>query len=100
MAKIHYADVDYGNESNPYDEWSETICGLEYTESELSNKIEDVTCKKCIKSYQKHNPSYYIHLLELKNKELKECLESIVNGSGWYDIPQSRKEEAKRLINA
>jgi hypothetical protein len=51
--KTHYAMVERGNESTPWDEWGSTLCGLEYTESELSNDISKVTCKKCIKAYPK-----------------------------------------------
>ena len=39
-----------------------------------------------------------VDLLESENKSLKECLDSIVNGSAWYAIPQSKKEEAKKLL--
>jgi len=51
--KTHLADVTYGNESNPHDEWSSTYCGLEYTESPLTNKIEFVTCKRCKQVHEK-----------------------------------------------
>lgn len=49
--KTHYAIVERGNESTPHDEWGQTLCGLEYTESPLSNDITYVSCKKCIKAY-------------------------------------------------
>lgn len=51
--KTHYASVERGNESNPHDEWFETACGLEYTESPLSNDIRYVTCKKCLSRQMK-----------------------------------------------
>ena len=53
MAKTHYASVDIATESTIYDEWGTTLCGLEYTESALTNNIRYVTCKKCKKSYPK-----------------------------------------------
>ena len=45
--KTHYADVQRGNESNPEDEWSETVCGIESENVEDDWKV--VTCKKCLK---------------------------------------------------
>lgn len=60
--KTHYASVERGTESNPHDEWSITACGMEYTESPLSNDIKYVTCKKCLnrqmkwEEYVKNNP--------------------------------------------
>jgi len=48
--KTHYGWVERGNESNPNDEWAEeTLCGLKYTESPLSNDIKDVDCKNCLR---------------------------------------------------
>lgn len=46
----HFANVDRGNESYPHDEWGETACGLEYTDSDLSNNWEFVSCKNCLKA--------------------------------------------------
>ena len=48
------AFCDKANESYNNDYWSDTLCGLEYTESPLNDKIQFVTCKKCIKKYNKH----------------------------------------------
>ena len=53
--KTHFAEVERGNESNPYDEWGPTLCGLEFTESPLTNNIKYVTCKKCIKAFPKYD---------------------------------------------
>lgn len=53
MAKTHYATCDRANESDNTDYWSATFCGLEYTESPMSDRIEYVTCKKCLKRYEK-----------------------------------------------
>jgi hypothetical protein len=47
--KTHYATVDRANESDNQDYWSNTLCGLEYTESPMEDKIEYITCKKCLK---------------------------------------------------
>ena len=55
MTKIHYATVDRANESDNHDYWSETLCGLEYTESPMSDKIREVTCRKCLKRYKKQS---------------------------------------------
>lgn len=52
--KTHYAECDRGNESNPHDEWFETLCGLEYTESPVSDDIKVVDCKKCIKAHPRY----------------------------------------------
>lgn len=49
MSKTHYAQCDKANESNPEDYWGITACGLEYTESPMSERIEHVTCKNCLK---------------------------------------------------
>ena len=49
----HYANVERGNESYPYDEWGETACGLEYTNSSLSDNWEFVSCKNCLKVREK-----------------------------------------------
>ena len=53
--KTHYATVDRANESDNYDYWSNTLCGLEYTESPLTDKMKEVTCKKCLKIHKKAN---------------------------------------------
>jgi hypothetical protein len=53
MAKTHYATRDRANESNNHDEWHRTFCGLEETESPLSDNILEVNCKKCLKQYNK-----------------------------------------------
>ncbi len=56
--KTHYALVDRANESNPHDEWGDTFCGLEYTESPLTNRKDEVTCKKCLKAIPKFLEQY------------------------------------------
>lgn len=53
-AKTHYGQVDRANESDNQDWWSNTLCGMEYTESPMTDRIEYTTCKKCIKVYDKH----------------------------------------------
>jgi hypothetical protein len=53
MAKTHYATCDKANESDNNNYWSNTFCGMEYTESPLSDRIQDVNCKKCLKRYEK-----------------------------------------------
>jgi len=47
--KTHYATVDRANESDNMDYWSNTACGLEETESDLTDNPKYVTCKKCKK---------------------------------------------------
>jgi hypothetical protein len=39
MAKTHYATVERATEDTIHDEWGSTLCGLEYTESNLTNDI-------------------------------------------------------------
>ena len=53
MSKTHYATCDRANESDTQDYWSNTLCGLEYTESPMSERIIEVTCKKCLKKFNK-----------------------------------------------
>jgi len=55
--KTHFAQCDKANESDTQDYWSNTICGLEYTESPLSENIKNVTCKKCLKKFKRLNQS-------------------------------------------
>jgi len=55
--KVHYTEVELGNESNPNDEWSGTLCGLEFTESPLSGVITHVSCKHCLRMYPTYKKS-------------------------------------------
>ncbi len=55
--KIHFAEVDKANESDNNDYWGTTLCGLEYTESPMTNKINEVTCKKCLKAFPNYDKS-------------------------------------------
>ena len=52
-AKTHYAYVARANESDPEDYWSYPVCGLKESESPLTDRWDEVTCKKCLK--QKEN---------------------------------------------
>ena len=62
MAKTHYATADRYPESNMVD-WGDTLCGLEYTESPVTDKIEHVNCKHCIKAHPKFKKAMQnIHL--------------------------------------
>ena len=45
--KIHFAEVEKGNESNPYDEWEEPLCKT-YSEK-VDNDWNIVDCKRCLK---------------------------------------------------
>ena len=66
-SKTHFATVERANESDNNDYWSETLCGLEYTESPLSDNIKNVTCKKCLKIY----PNYKNQMEEIiKNGDI------------------------------
>ena len=47
--KTHYGHCDRANESDNTDYWSATYCGLEYTESPITDKVSQVTCKNCLK---------------------------------------------------
>lgn len=63
--KIHFAEVERGNENNPHDEWSSTLCGLEYTESMLTNRDDEITCKRCLKSIKAYKE--YLNTLWKEN---------------------------------
>lgn len=47
--KTHFAYIDKANESDPVGYIGTTLCGLEYTESPVSDRVGDITCKKCLK---------------------------------------------------
>ena len=53
MSKTHYAICERANESDNTNYWSDTACGLEYTESELTDNPKYVTCKKCLNRINK-----------------------------------------------
>jgi len=53
--KTHFAEIDRANESQNFDEYGTTLCGLEFTESPISDKINEVTCKKCLKAFPKYD---------------------------------------------
>jgi hypothetical protein len=51
--KIHYATLTPGS-PNDCDEYCDyTLCGLENTESPMSNKVSEVTCKNCLKQIER-----------------------------------------------
>lgn len=52
--KTHFAELESGNEGYPYDEWSQTVCGLEYTESPLTNNWNEVSCKRCLQLKERY----------------------------------------------
>ena len=67
--KTHYATVDKANESNNHDEWHTTLCGLEETESPLDDNIKYVSCKKCLKRYNKlFMPKNQYYALKMVNR--------------------------------
>ena len=51
--KTHYGYCERANESDNNDYWSETYCGLEETESPMTDRINEVTCKRCLKTIEK-----------------------------------------------
>jgi len=54
MSKTHYATVERGNESNPYDEWSDTICGMPEPKAHVvSDQRKHITCKNCLRALEK-----------------------------------------------
>ncbi len=65
--KIHYAPLDRANESDNNDYWGSTACGLEITESPLTNKWGEVNCKKCLNKKK------------LYEKEMKEAMDHSCN---------------------
>ena len=54
MAKTHYGSIEQANESDNQIYYGVTLCGLEYTESPISNLIEEVSCIKCISIFYKY----------------------------------------------
>lgn len=52
--QVHYANVEYGNESQPEDEWGETACGLELEPHSLTDREDRVTCKNCLRTIKKN----------------------------------------------
>ena len=54
--KTHYGQCDRANESDNTDWWSASLCGLKEHESEMSDCIKGVSCKKCIAVYNKRLP--------------------------------------------
>lgn len=55
--KTHYGWVDRANESDNNEYWSNTLCGLEDHESPMSDRIEYVSCLKCLKKYNQNKQS-------------------------------------------
>jgi hypothetical protein len=47
--KTHFAHCDRANKSDNNNYWGITACGLEYTESHLTDRKNEVTCKNCLK---------------------------------------------------
>jgi len=56
--KTHYGTCDRANESDNQDYWSDTFCGLEYTESLMTDRENEVTCKRCLKVIEKMKSKY------------------------------------------
>lgn len=52
--KIHYANVERGNESQPNDEWGITACGLELEPHSLTDREDWVSCKNCLRAIKKN----------------------------------------------
>jgi hypothetical protein len=82
--KIHYASVERGNESNPYDEWSKTACGLDL-ESHLTNKIERITCKNCLNALRRHLKRYHNSPSQLKDNPGPDKLALSHSSIGWVE---------------
>lgn len=53
MSKTHYAEIEHATESFNHDYWESTLCGLREHEVDVSDRIEYVNCKKCLKIYNK-----------------------------------------------
>lgn len=69
--KTHFALRTRGNESNPDDEWETTACGLEETESDLSDDWEYVDCKRCHKNRARFEKEMEI-AMEVSCKQMGE----------------------------
>lgn len=50
----HYGYVDRGNESEPWDDWIDPICGVKSEDADMTDKQQYVTCKRCLKLLNKH----------------------------------------------
>jgi hypothetical protein len=75
--KTHYATVEYGNESNPSDEWSETVCGIDSENTE--NNWKYVDCKKCLKRKAQYE------------EEMKIAMEHNINDmKGFVEIMEQK----------
>lgn len=53
MVKTHYSTYNKENVNDKCDGWSPTFCGLDDNETVITDRIENVTCKKCLKIYEK-----------------------------------------------
>lgn len=54
--KTHYSTCERANESDNTNYWSEfTACGLQETESPVTDDKSMVTCKKCLKTLKETN---------------------------------------------
>lgn len=88
--KIHYAICERANESYNRDEWSETACGLEYTESPLTDRKKEVTCKNCLRIIARFESVTPQGQQTKKGPALNDILEieKLQNGQS-YIIPES-----------
>jgi len=50
--ETHYAEVDRATEGDNMEYWTDTACGLKEFEGDMSDNIEHVTCKNCLKRFK------------------------------------------------
>jgi hypothetical protein len=55
--ETHFASCDQATESDNTTYWYDTACGLRDCESDMSDKVDDVTCKNCLKVLNKKGES-------------------------------------------
>lgn len=53
MGQTHYGSCDRANESDNTSYWSDTICGLKEAEVDMTDNIDHVTCKNCLRVFNK-----------------------------------------------
>lgn len=78
--KTHYGTCDTANESDNTDYWSVTLCGIGYTESPMSDRIEYVNCKKCLKRYEKQE-----NVVVINKRKDHDCKDELY--CDWFKCP-------------
>lgn len=75
--KTHYASVERGNESDPMDYWSDTVCGIE--SENLDNDWSIISCKRCLKRKEQYKKEMKFHM-EQNCKDTAQFVEFMESG--------------------